>query len=150
MEVGKTVNGGNGIDLLIGNDGDDNLNGGNGVDILWGKGGNDTLVGGNGADWLDGGDGDDLLDGGNGYDILNGGAGNDIFVLSRKGNGTDIIYGFTVGQDKIGLAGGLSFAQLNFADAIIGSAAIRVGGNTLALLTGVTANQLNQASFIAI
>jgi uncharacterized repeat protein (TIGR01451 family) len=149
LEVGRTVNGGNGKDTLTGNDGDDYLNGGNGADILYGNGGNDTLLGGNGADVLWGGDGDDLLNGGNGNDILNGGAGNDIFVLSRNGNGTDTIQDFAVGQDKIGLAGGLSFVQLSFADAN-GSTAILVGGNTLAMLTGVTASQLNQASFVTI
>ncbi|MBD2113716.1 MULTISPECIES: beta strand repeat-containing protein [Cyanophyceae] len=68
IAVGKTVNGGNGKDTLIGTAGNDNLNGGNGDDALSGLAGNDTLVGGNGADRLVGGAGGDGLTGGNGAD----------------------------------------------------------------------------------
>jgi len=42
---------------------------------------------------------------------LIGGSGNDIFVL-KSGQGFDIIADFTVGQDLMGLSGGLSFGQL--------------------------------------
>uniref|UniRef100_A0A2P1CZF8 Putative phosphodiesterase n=1 Tax=Phormidium sp. LP904e TaxID=2027342 RepID=A0A2P1CZF8_9CYAN len=146
LPVGLTLNGGNGKDTLIGNDGDDNLNGGNGQDVLFGNGGNDTLLGGNGDDLLNAGAGNDLLNGGNGNDILNGGAGRDIFALMRNGNGTDTIEDFTIGQDKIGLSGGLDFAQLSFVD-LNGSAAIRFGSSTLAVLTGVNSDQLMRSSF---
>lgn len=149
LPIPLTLNGGNGKDTLIGNDGDDNLNGGNGQDVLVGNGGNDTLLGGNGVDLLSGGAGNDLLNGGAGNDLLNGGAGKDIFVLVRNGNGTDTIEDFTVGQDKIGLSGGLNFAQLSFVD-MNGSAAIRFGAATLAVLTGVNSNQLTQTSFVTV
>jgi uncharacterized protein len=149
LTVGRTLNGGNGIDFLVGNNGDDNFSGGNGVDTLIGNGGNDTLMGGNGADFLWGGDGDDWLNGGNGNDLLNGGAGRDIFVLSRNGNGLDLIQDFTPGQDRIGLSGSLSFSQLTFAN-VNGSAAIRFGNDTLGLLAGVNRNQLLPASFITV
>lgn len=149
LEVGQTVNGGNGKDTLTGNNGNDNLNGGNGEDSLVGNGGNDTLLGDNGSDILFGGNGDDWLNGGNGDDILNGGAGRDTFVLSRNGNGTDTIQDFTIGQDQIGLSGGVSFGQLSFTD-VNGSAAIRFGNDTLALLPGVNASQLLQSSFILV
>ena len=149
LAVGKTLNGGNGIDTLTGNDGDDNLDGGNGKDTLFGNGGNDTLFGGNGEDILWGGDGDDLLNGGNGDDLLNGGAGRDTFVLTRNGNGTDTLQDFMVGQDTLGLAGGLSFGQLSFTD-VSGSTAIRFGTETLGLLTGVSAAQLVASSFITV
>jgi Ca2+-binding RTX toxin-like protein len=149
LAVGKTLNGGNGKDTLTGNDGDDNLDGGNGKDTLFGNGGNDTLFGGNGEDLLWGGDGNDLLNGGNGDDLLNGGAGRDTFVLTRNGNGTDTLQDFTVGQDTLGLAGGLSFGQLSFTN-VNGSAAIRFGTETLGLLTGVSADLLVASSFITV
>lgn len=107
------------------------------------------MLGGNGTDVLWGGDGDDLLNGGNGNDTLNGGAGRDIFVLAHNGNGTDTIQDFTLGQDQIGLSGGLSFGQLSFTD-VNGSAAIRFGNETLELLTGVSVNQLVQSSFVTV
>lgn len=149
LEVGRTIDAGNGKDTSTGTAGDDILLGGNGKDTLMGNGGNDTLLGGNGADVLWGGDGDDLLNGGNGNDTLNGGAGRDIFVLARNSNGTDTIQDFTLGQDQIGLSGGLSFGQLSFAD-VNGSAAIRFDNETLELLTGVSANQLVQSSFVTV
>jgi uncharacterized protein len=149
VAVGRTVNGGNGVDTLTGNEGDDNLNGGNGNDTLRGNGGNDTLRGGNGADILRGGGGDDLLKGGNGDDTLNGGAGRDTFVLTRNGNGTDTIQDFTLGQDRIGLSGGLTLGQLTLANTS-GSAAIRFGNTTLALLPGVNASQLIPTAFVTV
>ncbi|WP_108945282.1 VCBS domain-containing protein [Shewanella halifaxensis] len=55
----------------------DTLNGHLGNDIIFGQGGNDTLNGGSGNDILLGGDGDDIMIGGIGQDLLIGGAGND-------------------------------------------------------------------------
>ncbi|MBD2679991.1 SdiA-regulated domain-containing protein [Nostoc paludosum FACHB-159] len=140
LEVGKTVDGSNGEDTLTGTGGDDNLSGGNGKDTLFGNAGNDTLSGGNGVDVLWGKEGDDLLNGGNGRDT---------FVLTRNSNGTDTIQDFTLGQDFIGLSGGLSFAQLTFAD-VNSSAAILFGNDTLGLLAGVKANQLVESSFVLV
>jgi len=131
LEVGRTVNGGNGKDTLTGTGGDDNFSGGNGKDTLFGNAGNDTLFGGNGND------------------LLNGGNGRDTFVLTRNGNGTDTIQDFTLAQDRIGLSGGLSFGQLTFTDRN-GSAAILFGNDTLGLLAGVKANQLVESSFILV
>ena len=148
LEVGKTINGGNGIDFLFGTAGDDVLSGGNGVDTLFGYAGNDTLLGGNGTDTLWGGDGNDLLDGGRGNDLLYGGSGSDTFVLAR-GNGTDLIVDFSLGQDRIGLSGGLSYSQLSVSN-VLGSTAISFGGDTLALLTNVSSSQLTQSSFITV
>lgn len=80
--------GGDGADMLIGNEHDNGLFGGNGDDTLLGGAGNDTLSGGAGVDWLDGGTGNDTLTG--------GGAGRDIFVFSP---GTDTITDFD--QDDV-------------------------------------------------
>ncbi|MFB2837786.1 choice-of-anchor I family protein [Floridanema evergladense] len=114
-----------------------------------GTSGNDTLIGSSGDDLINGGTGDDLLNGGAGNDTLNGGAGNDTFVISRNGNGTDRIQDFTLGQDKIGLSGGLNFAQLSIVDEN-GNATINFGGETLAFLLGVNSNQLTASSFTTV
>lgn len=94
--------------------GDDVLYGGTGNDQLGGKGGNDQLYGDEGNDSIWGNDGDDSLRGGTGDDSLFGGRDNgvDTFVIAI-GEGTDTIQDFKLGEDKIGLAGGLSFEQLS-------------------------------------
>lgn len=84
-----TINGGEGNDLLIGN---------NGNDIINGDAGNDRIEGGNGHDTLDGGDGDDKIFGEDGNDIIYAGDGVQDFVYS--GNGNDTVYG-EGGADKI-------------------------------------------------
>ncbi|NJK28477.1 MAG: hypothetical protein HC925_08515, partial [Coleofasciculaceae cyanobacterium SM2_3_26] len=68
--------------------------------------GNDTLIGTAGDDSVAGAGGSDLLRGGAGSDVLRGDAAGDTFVLA-VGEGTDSIVDFTVGEDTIGLAGGL-------------------------------------------
>ena len=103
--VGTNQSGGNGRDMLLGNDGPDRLFGNNGDDILNGGDGNDSLFGGNG---------DDFLDGGNGADMLTGGAGSDLFVLTRTAGG-DTFTDFTDNVDRIALSGGLRFDQLTIA-----------------------------------
>ena len=50
VNVGSTLNGGDGADYLVGGDGNDILNGGKGDDILAGGLGSDTMTGGEGAD----------------------------------------------------------------------------------------------------
>lgn len=152
-----TVAGGLGDDEIFGGDGDDILRGdrnsrrtqdgqaggddiifgGAGNDRIGGKTGNDTLYGDEGDDTIWGDDGDDLIFGGAGNDTLIGdnfsqGTGADTFVLAA-GEGTDTILDFEVGTDFIGLAGGLTQAQLSFE-----GNAIKLGNETLAVLEGVT------------
>jgi Ca2+-binding RTX toxin-like protein len=126
------------------------LNGGNGNDSLIGNAGNDTLIGGNGTDFLVGSAGNDLLNGGNGSDTLRGGLGNDtligglgpdVFVFA-SGEGTDTITDFSLGSDKIGLTGGLTFGNLSFS-----GNQIRIGREVLAVLTGVNTNTLTASNF---
>jgi len=66
-------------DSLYGGNGDDIINGLGGHDTIYGGEGNDTLYGGEGeeGDWLYGDSGDDVLFGGAGQDRLDGGLGND-------------------------------------------------------------------------
>jgi predicted outer membrane repeat protein len=104
--------GGEDQDRLFGEAGNDLLYGENGNDQLYGDDGNDILYGDAGDDLLYGGAGDDLLYGGLGKDVLTGNAGRDTFVLGL-GQGTDVIRDFKLGEDLIGLTGGLTFGQLS-------------------------------------
>ena len=130
IEVGRTIRFGNGTNTFAGTPGDDNVSGGSGRDSL------------------SGGAGDDLINGGRGADTLAGGEGRDIFVISRE-SGPDTILDFNPAQDRIGLAGGLTFARLRFVNTAAGLA-IRFDGDTLAVLRGVTAAQIGPANFITV
>lgn len=103
--------GGTGHDRLYGEEGDDLLHGEAGNDQLYGDEGNDQLFGETGDDLLFGGEGRDRLFGGAGNDKLTGGAGADIFGLAIA-PGADIIRDFRLGEDQIGLTGGLTYGQL--------------------------------------
>ncbi|BAY21588.1 hypothetical protein NIES2100_13440 [Calothrix sp. NIES-2100] len=139
-----TLLGGNGDDTLNGEAGNDRLEGDNGEDSLSGGDGSDTLLGGNGQDLLVGGAGNDFLNGGKADDILTGGSGGDIFVL-EKAAGRDTITDFSLGQgDKIGLLG-LNFSQLSFS-----GDEIRLGNQTLGILTGFDTTTLTQSNFVSV
>ncbi|MGQ4648344.1 Calx-beta domain-containing protein [Lyngbya aestuarii] len=98
----------------------------------------DVLVGDTGANVLDGGKGDDLM---------TGGAGNDIFVLAAE-NGIDIITDFKVGNDLLGLSGGLTFEQLTISQANNAEDTwIIKGSEQLALLAGVQQNAITSDIF---
>ncbi|NES21769.1 MAG: calcium-binding protein, partial [Symploca sp. SIO3E6] len=113
---------------------------------LVGTDGNDFLFGGPGNDTITGGLGDDLLRGGPGSDALTGDGGSDTFVLA-PGEGTDTITDFSVGEDFIGLAEGLTFGQLSISDDGCGNALIRFNNETLAVFNGVDANLLTDTVF---
>ncbi|WP_442948318.1 Ig-like domain-containing protein [Nostoc sp.] len=157
VSVGLNLNGGNGIDVLLGSDYDDLLNGNDGADGLYGNKGNDILNGGKGIDLLLGGQGNDILNGGDnadalyggkGNDTLNGGAGIDIFYFA-VGDGSDTIQDFSDRTDKIGLTGGLRFGQLTISSS--GSnTLIKFGSETLATLTGVNSSLITSADFVTI
>ncbi|MEH2305400.1 Ig-like domain-containing protein [Nostoc sp.] len=157
VSVGLNLNGGNGIDVLLGSDYDDLLNGNNGADGLYGNKGNDILNGGKGNDLLLGGQGNDILNGGDnadalyggkGNDTLNGGAGADIFFFA-VGDGSDTIEDFSDRTDKIGLTGGLRFGQLTISSS--GSnTLISYGTETLATLTGINSSLITSADFVTI
>jgi Ca2+-binding RTX toxin-like protein len=159
-----TIVGGLGKDRIYGDDGNDTLigdlnnnvltggsmgmddliYGGTGSDRINGCGGNDTLYGEAGSDQIWGDGGDDRLYGGLGNDILTGGLGRDIFAVS-KGEGTDTIRDFQIGQDYIGLVGGLKLNQLSIIQQGSNTSIIDNSNNqTLAILAGV-----NAATFIS-
>ena len=104
IDVGASVYGGGGADVITGGDlgnelfgesGDDVLTGGGKADWLFGGDGNDTLYadragGVSDGNYLDGGAGDDVLEGRGGSDWLEGGAGIDTL---RGGAGDDVLAG---------------------------------------------------------
>jgi len=152
------IYGGEGDDVLRGDrnfsgaggntGGDDIIYGGAGRDRIGGKGGDDKLYGEAGNDMLYGDNGDDLLRGGLGNDRLTGGRGSDTFVLAA-GEGTDTIRDFQVGEDRIGLAGGLSFGQLSVVQSGQNTRVL-FGEETLAILRQVNATALTEAAFVTI
>lgn len=102
-----TINGGDGIDKLVGNQGDDVLRGDDGNDFIFGGDGKDKLIGGLGDDELNGGDQDDIIVGGLGNDTLYGNDGDDKFyyepghidgtskdeIIDFRASGNDLIVG---------------------------------------------------------
>ncbi len=116
--------------LLLGNDSDNELIGTPGQDLLWAGAGND------------------LLRGGLGDDILVGGSDRDTFVLA-EGEGSDTIFDFNVGEDFIGLTGGLTFEQISITSSN-DNTTIGFGNETLAVLSGVDASLLQSTAFTTI
>jgi len=156
-----SIFGGKQSDLIEGNSGQDSLFGDLENDTINGGEGNDFLVGGKGRDSISGNSGNDVLSGDRDTDILIGGDGADIFVLRRYAEAdpnrtsggvslanADAIADFAGGTDFIGLAGDLSFSDLNILEA--GNDTViqdRVTGEFLATLRGVRPSAINQASF---
>ena len=141
-----TLNGDGGADILNGGGGNDILNGGGGRDRIRGGGGSDTLNGGGGRDTILGNGGSDTLTGGGGSDTLTGGGGADIFVLEARA-GVDRVTDFNLNQDRLQLSGSLSFSDLTIRDQS-GDTLIAAGGNRLAILIGIDANQISASSFV--
>jgi Ca2+-binding RTX toxin-like protein len=98
-----TATGGAGNDSINGAGGNDNLDGGTGNDTLLGGAGNDLLVGNSNDDSLVGGTGADTLRGGAGNDILTGNADADVFDFNAVSEATDTITDFLLGTDDIDL-----------------------------------------------
>nr|WP_322710474.1 DUF4347 domain-containing protein [Nostoc sp. ChiSLP03a]MDZ8211571.1 DUF4347 domain-containing protein [Nostoc sp. ChiSLP03a] len=115
---------------------------------LYGGVGNDTLNGGAGNDYLYGGDGNDLLNGGAGNDYLYGQGGADIFVIA-SGNGTDTIYSFQDGIDKLGLFSGLTYGALTIS-ASGNNTSIRITSTNevLATLSSMNPSLIGENDFI--
>lgn len=132
------------------------LFGGAGNDVLdaWTALGGNELSGGAGSDILRvHGGGGATLDGGAGEDTLYGDFSADIFVL-RPGEGRDFIFNFGTGfvEDRLGLSGGLTFGRLEIRPEGAGgeSTSISAGGEELAILIGVSADDIDASDFILI
>ncbi|MEM1297884.1 MAG: calcium-binding protein [Pseudomonadota bacterium] len=98
------------LTFLLGGGDSDTFIGGAGTDQLLGLGGDDVIYGGAGGDGIIGGVGDD---------DLFGGAGMDAFFFGGAGDDNDIIHDLELGPggDVIFIGGGLTAADLTFADA---------------------------------
>lgn len=114
-----TIYGGDEFDRILGEDGDDTIYGDGGDDVIVGGIGADILHGGAGNDELKGGDDNDILYAEDGTDWLYGEGGADTFVFQSldadaydqirdfsiadgdKLNITDLLSGYTHGQDDI-------------------------------------------------
>jgi Ca2+-binding RTX toxin-like protein len=101
-----------------------NGTGNGGANEITGNAFNNILTGGAGNDTLSGANGDDRLVGGGGNDSLTGGAGADRFVYSALGDGVDLIFGFTVGSDKIAVDDAVFGASFSF---VSGAAPVAAG-----------------------
>ncbi|MEG3839561.1 DUF4394 domain-containing protein [Microcoleus sp. herbarium14] len=164
------IAGNSGNDSIFGGKDSDSVDGNSGRDSLFGDLGSDTVNGGEDSDFLFGGKGSDAISGNAGNDVLSGdrdtdiligGDGADVFVLSRyavadpfRTSGgvslanADAIADFANGTDLIGLAGGITFADLNILEA--GNDTViqdRVTGEFLATLRGVNRSAIDQTDF---
>ncbi len=144
----------NGIENLIGSQGNDTINFAAGVNVIDGQGGNDTInsgagndivLGGSGNDTINAGAGADRITGGTGNDTMTGGANVDTFVFGTN-FGLDRITDFdSVGgnADRLNLDSSLGINAGNFAgsvtiSAIAGGTLVTIGANSITLL-GVAA-----------
>jgi Ca2+-binding RTX toxin-like protein len=122
------------------------IDGGEGDDILVANDGGATLLGGDNDDLLIGGTGNDLLDGGNGADVLFGGDGDDVFL-----NG-EVIADFEAGagsEDRVDLRGlGLTDfnAVLAHAQEVDGSTVLDFGDGIT--LLGTSLGSLHADDFL--
>ncbi len=111
LEVPAVVSAGDGDDIVLGTQADDQVAGGAGDDRLIGMGGQDSLAGGDGNDVLLGGAGSDRLEGGNGDDLVRG-----------QGTSGDRISGGSGVNTLDGGAGGDRLVEVTPAETILLSA----------------------------
>ncbi|RYD27453.1 MAG: calcium-binding protein, partial [Lysobacteraceae bacterium] len=118
-----TLTGDDGVNVILGNagndlitalNGNDTAAGGDGDDVIFGNQGNDTLSGDAGNDTLYGGQGDDTMSGGLGNDVLEGGRGTN-FIYGDAGSDTasyfNGVYAVTVDLNLQSIAGSAAVAQ---------------------------------------
>ena len=142
-----TLDGANKNDKLEGKDGNDKISGLDGNDTLQGHKGNDQLDGGKGKDKLDGDDGNDTLIGGAGKDyfedddgnnVFTGGKGKDIFVIDDDEDGFVTITDFNGKKDKLEIDNDYEFFEDFKRKVVDGNMEIRLDGELVAQLNGVT------------
>lgn len=138
----EAAEGGEGNDILFGNEA---------ANFILGKGGDDLILGGGGRDVLRGGDGLDEIVGGEGGDVMSGGAGADLFVLDGEG-GRDKVLDFALGEDVVDLSawGVGAHSELTFVQHRADSVVVRAGSNAVVLqsTSEIAANSIGADSFI--
>jgi hypothetical protein len=141
--------GGAGNDTIYGGSQDDLIYGGSGNDLIYANEGNNTIYGGFGDDIIYSGSGNDRIDGGTGSDTIWLNGGQDIVVLA-KGFGVDIINNFQV-QTRIGLLGGLTFADLSITQGTDATLIeVAATGEDLACLSWVQASSITVSNFVIV
>jgi len=117
----SSIEGGDGNDLIVGNDFPNGILGEGGNDTIYGNGGNDYIEGNDGDDRIYGGDGNDRVYAGAGNDVVDAGAGNDR-VYGGDGNdllagaaGRDILYG-EAGADTLNGGRGGDYSDFDTLD----------------------------------
>ncbi|MEY1557986.1 beta strand repeat-containing protein [Yoonia sp. R2331] len=148
-ETADHLTGGTGTNVIDGLAGHDTLFGRWGNDTLYGRLGGDTLDGGFGNDVLDGGHGDDRIIGGadDGNDVMTGGVDSDTFVFADVTDlGDDIITDFTVGKDKIEMAG-VTFADLTIST-VNGNDVQVAWNNSTLILEDVDLSDISNNDFV--
>ncbi|MFB0610731.1 M10 family metallopeptidase C-terminal domain-containing protein [Aurantiacibacter poecillastricola] len=127
-----TLMGRDGDDVLRGENGDDTIDGGAGDDEIHGANGNDTINGGAGRDTIFGGNGDDTINGGAGNDLLRGGGGSNTFVFDTFDGSYDKVNGYNAKKDSIEIDSDGSAA---FRD-VKGGTELYVDGQLVAMFNG--------------
>ncbi len=122
-------------DRMIGTTGTNLLDGGDGDDLIWASAGDDVVQGGAGDDYLKGGFGNDLIDGGAGDDFITAGsaAGEVDTIIFRASDGDDVVEGFDVDLDQLGLVG-LTADQLAVLDTDTGTLVQASSGDSIFLI----------------
>ncbi|HEY3183270.1 MAG TPA: hypothetical protein VGJ77_10570 [Gaiellaceae bacterium] len=111
-QIADEIDGGDGVDILQGDEGADTMRGGNQDDTLGGGPGGDDMEGNADNDTLVGNDGDDVMKGGPGHDRVFGQQGADDMWGDNVGNvfagGNDDLVG-DIGTDEIHGGGGRDY-----------------------------------------
>ncbi|MGB7444954.1 MAG: choice-of-anchor I family protein [Coleofasciculaceae cyanobacterium] len=144
----NTLSGGAGNDTIYGGSQDDLIYGGVGNDTIFASEGNNTVFGNAGDDTIYSGSGNDYITGGAGDDTIFLGGGQDTVVLA-KGEGSDIINNFQLGQTSLGLSGGLTFDDLMINQGN-GATLISAGDELLASINWVQAGDINSDTFVTV
>lgn len=125
------------VENVVGtNQGSDVLRGSNGKNVLDGQGGDDIINGRKGNDTIIGGEGDD---------DLRGLAGRDRFVFDGT-DGTDRIFRFEDGKDKLILTDGLAFGDVEVTQA--GRHTMITFADSIVYLLGTDSDLISGADFI--
>ena len=117
--------------------GADVISGGAGMDFLWGDAGDDSITGGANSDTLAGGLGSDTLTGGGGMDAIytnSGGGGDGVIDTVRfdaAGWGTDFVFDFEHGIDKLNLNGSGAMIGTVTISSVDGNANVQFGADLI-------------------
>ncbi|MEM7730808.1 MAG: calcium-binding protein [Pseudomonadota bacterium] len=141
---GDVIGDGGGDDEIGAGRGDDEIQAGNGADTIYAAAGDDTIFAGSGSDSVFGGSGDDLV-------FLGAGDSAQDVYSSTADNGSDTIFGFEDGMDRLNLAasGLTSFDRIaaRLGEDLSGNVTIDLGNENVLTLVGIARGQLDETDF---